>query len=336
MTPTELYAVVAPGLEGAAAEELRRYAFADVQPGKGGVRFSGSPLRANRALAIPTRIYQRVARFRCHTFAQLEAGLRAVDWAPFGGLTPKASTKASRLYHTGAIAERAAQIVPSGPGELLVRVDRDRCTLSVDTSGDRLHRRGWRQEGAAAPLRETLAAGVLALVGWRPGVALFDPMCGSGTLLVEAAVAAAGRLPGADRVFPCEAWCPAEALPPEVAVPTLIAGRDRSASAVEAARRNAERARVEVELSVGDARAATPPAERGLLVCNPPYGRRAKGATAAYDALGALLVGPFRGWDAAILCADPTHAERLGRPVGERHPLRNGGLKVELLVSPRR
>lgn len=328
----DLHAVVAPGLEGAAADELRRCGFDHVQPGRGGVRFRGSPLRANRALGIPDRIYQRVARFKCFTFEQLEEGISDLDLTMFGGLTPKVATKASRLYHTGAITERLRRMLFEGPTELLVRIDRNHCTVSVDTSGERLHRRGWRIEAGPAPLLETLAAGILAVATWRPGTALFDPMCGTGTLLIEAAVAASGRGPGARRTFTCERWSEAEPIPEAEAVPTAIAGRDRNAATLETARRNAERAEVEVALEVGSAIDATPPAERGLLVCNPPFSRRAQGAGDAFDALGALLKGAFSDWEAAIVCADPALAERLGRDVRMRCPLKNGGARIEVLL----
>ncbi len=296
------------------------------------MRFLGSPLRANRVLAIPNRIYQRVARFKCFTFEQLEEAVEALDLSAYGGLTPRAATKASRLYHTGAITERLQRMLPEGPTELLARIDRNKCTLSVDTSGELLYRRGWRLERGPAPLRETLAAGMLAVASWKPRTALFDPMCGSGTFLIEAAVAASGRPPGGRRSFACERWCEPEPTPEAEAVPTVVAGSDRHPAAVETARRNAERAEVEVTLEVSSASDATPPAETGLLVCNPPYGRRARGAAEAFDALGALLTGAFADWDAAVLCADPDMATRLGREVRLRCPLRNGGLKVEVLL----
>lgn len=326
-----LFAATAPGLEDAAAEEAREAGFADVRPVPGGVDLRGDPLRANRMLAIPNRVLQRVARFPARTFAQLVAGAEAIDWRPFGGLTPEVTCRKSRLYHSGAVAERLAGVVPAGPGKLFARLHRDVCVLSVDTTGELAHRRGWRLETGRAPLRETLAAGILRLAGWRPGTALLDPMCGSGTFPIEAAVRAAGRWPGDDRTFACEAWCPSTPLPSRAPVPTIIAGLDRHAPTIEAARRNAERAGVDVRLEVGDARAAEPPAAAGLLVCNPPYGRRISGP-GALAVLGGLLTGPFADWPAAVLCADARHAPALGRPVRARHALRNGGLRVDLLL----
>jgi putative N6-adenine-specific DNA methylase len=238
----------------------------------------------------------------------------------------------SRLYHSGAVAERLAAVVPAGPGGLYVRIVRDRCTLSVDTSGELLHRRGWRPETGAAPLRETLAAGILRLAGWSPGEALYDPMCGSGTLLIEAAVAAAGLAPGRMRSFDCERWCAPAEVPRGAAVPTIIAGGDRSEAAVDAARRNAERAGVEVTLATVDARHASAPAERGLVVCNPPYGRRAR-LDDAYRVLGRRLADDLATWRAAILCPDAQNARVLGRKAEQIFALQNGGLKVSLIVA---
>lgn len=332
MTDPLLFAVCPPGLEPVVAAELAEHGFAEIEAGRGGVTFRGDALRANRVLATATRVLQRVATFPAKNFKQLQARTREIDWSGFGGLTPQATCRKSRLYHSGAVEERLAAVVPPGPGALLARLERDVCTLSVDTSGERLHRRGWRVETGAAPLRETLAASILRLAEWQPGVALYDPMCGSGTFLIEGAVRAAGVAPGAQRTFACEGWLPEAPMPTFTPVPTAIVGGDRSAPAVGAAQRNAERAGVVVDLRRGDARNAEPPAETGLLVCNPPYGRRAGGVAGAYDRLGALLRGPFAGWRAAVLVPDRASGKRLGRTPTATHRLKNGGLSITLVI----
>jgi putative N6-adenine-specific DNA methylase len=334
MTSYPLFAVAQPGLEAAVAAEAVERGFTGARAEPGGVAFEGDPLRANRALATPTRVLQRVARFRARSFDELVAGAAKVDWAPFGGLTPRAVAHKSRLYHTGAVAERLAGVVPAGPVELLARLDHDVCELSVDTSGEPLHRRGWRLETGAAPLRETLAAGILRLAGWRPGEALYDPMCGSGTFLVEAGTWAAGRAPGADRTFACERWCPPSPMPEWAPVPTVVAGSDRSRASVEAARRNAERAGIVLMVTETGVGRARPPAETGLLVCNPPYGKRSPAALHAFERLAAALAGPFARWRAAVLVPEPAWVPRLGRPVAHHHPLTNGGLRVDLVLLP--
>lgn len=334
-----LYAVAPPGLEAVVADEVRALGFADVESVRGGTAFTGHPLVANRGLRCATRVLQRVATFKARDFEALQRGASAVDWTPFGGGTPRAVCRKSRLYHSGAVEERLAAVIPPGPAEILARIDRDRCTLSIDTSGAPLHKRGWRLETGAAPLRETLACGILALAGWAPGEALYDPMCGSGTFVIEAARHAAGIAPGADRAFACAAWCvPPPGGPaghPVAAVPTVIAGSDRAAPAVKAARRNAERAGVDITLEVVEVGRATPPTEAahaGLVVCNPPYGKRIAAAQHAFDRLAAALAGPFSGWRAAILSPEPGLLDRLGRAESARHTLRNGGLRIHVSV----
>ena len=152
------FAVVPPGFEDVMMSELRAFGFVHVQGEVGGVSFRGDPLRANRVLSCATRILYRVGRFPAPSFPAFERGFKALDLSRFGGLTPQASTRKSKLYHTGAIEERVARWCPSGPTTVLIRLNKDKCTVSIDTSGERLHRRGWRLENGPAPMRETLAA----------------------------------------------------------------------------------------------------------------------------------------------------------------------------------
>jgi putative N6-adenine-specific DNA methylase len=333
--PGTLFAICPPGFEPLVAAEIAEAGFAGANAVPGGVIFSGNALAANRALALPTRILQRVSRFEARDFAALQRGAAAVNWSAWGhlGFDLEVSSHRSRLYHTGAVAERVAALVPAGSLGLYVRLEDDVCTLSVDTSGELLHKRGWREETGPAPLRETLAATLLRLAGWRPGESLHDPMCGSGTFLIEAAVQAAGLAPGRLRHFACEAFCalaPAAALRAPVA--THIAGGDRARPAVESARRNAARAGVTVPLETLEAAHARPgEAPPGLLICNPPYDRRAPGAAHALDRLALALAGPFKAWRAAVLVPDLRAAERLGRPVTEVTRVNNGGLWLQFV-----
>jgi putative N6-adenine-specific DNA methylase len=323
----------------------------------------------------------RLGEARARDFAPLRRALAKLPWAevlpPGRPLRVDASTTRCRLYHTGALAETVALAIGDAtgappalapkatPGEdeelaeptarVLLRGEDDGFTVSVDASGELLHRRGWRLEAGPAPLRETLAAGMLVLAGWKPGVEpLVDPTCGAGTIVLEAAALARGRAPGAGRAFACEAWPAADAdlvravraeltdAPERPSVP--IVGLDRDAEVIERARRNAERARLDVRFDVTELASATAPAATGLLIANPPYGRRlptAGGPGRVAGAIGRALAGPFRGWRAALLvpAARPPHpiARAVGLPVAHTHPLRNGGLRVELLVfEPRR
>jgi putative N6-adenine-specific DNA methylase len=222
------------------------------------------------------------------------------------------------------------------------RVEDDVVTLSVDSSGELLHRRGYRTDVGEAPLRETLAAGVLALAGWRPDEPLVDPTCGSGTFVIEAALAATGRLPGARRAFACERWPVVD--PAAVArlraaerprpAPAHLGGSDVDSRAIAAATANAARAGVagEVRLAVTPvAGAVLPPGPRGLVVANPPYGRRLAPRALAdiYRAVGALA--RRGGWRLAILGPDAALAEAAGRP-SRRLRLTNGGVPVGLFL----
>lgn len=330
--PPLLFAAAPPGLEPVLLEELRELGYRSLAEKPGGVEFRGSPLKANRQLACAGRILQPISRFEARDFEALVAGAQATDWSAYGGVTVTASSTRSRLYHTGAIVERLAALLPAGPTRLHCRLVHDRCTLSIDTSGEHLHRRGWRLEPGPAPLRETQAARILRLAGWRPGEALVDPMCGSGTFAIEAAVRAAGLAPGRLRSFACERWWRSELMPTGEAVATIIQASDRGEQAAAITARNAERAGVQITVTQQPARALTAPAETGLLVANPPYDKRAKGRNAAWDELRGLLRGPFAGWRAAIVCPAPHLEKALGRPAAKRFALRNGGVAVTVLV----
>ena len=380
--PQHWFVVTAPGLEAVTAREAAAIAEAtEVRAVDGGVELAGPPevgYRANLTLRTATRVLARVGEVSAREFGKLRHGIAALPWegliAP--GRAIKVSTSASRcrLYHTGAIGEtvelgigdrlarhgRGAATTASGDASqvqaVLLRGIEDRFVVSIDSSGERLHRRGWRQENAAAPLRETLAAGLLALCDWEPSLALLDPMCGAGTIPIEAAAQALAIAPGLDRAFAFEEW-PLHAGAHEAAwqrmrdeaqaaaaarrgVPHAphapIVGADRSAEAVESARRNAERAGLAGEVSIErreltDARAT---AERGLVLLNPPYGKRVGNPRTLgllYREIGFVLRAHFRGWRAGVLVADRRLAESIRLPIAAALPLSNGGLRVTLL-----
>ena len=235
-----------------------------------------------------------------------------------------------------------------GPVRLVLRAGNGGVQLSADTSGALLHRRGWRQEGSRAPMRETLAAGVLALAGHVPSLPLWDPMCGSGTLIIEGALAARRMAPGLGRRFAAEDWPLArvvdwaarrrrleEATLPRAPAP--VVGSDVNAGSLGTARRNARRAGVleDLRLERVEVGAATPGAlAAGLWVSNLPYGIRVgeRRSLAALDAsLARVLAGPFRTWRVALLVDDANRLERLGRGApAALHRLSNGGIPVVL------
>jgi putative N6-adenine-specific DNA methylase len=229
---------------------------------------------------------------------------------------------------------------------LQLRGDRGAVTVSVDTSGDNLHFRGYREEIGHAPLRETLAAGILMLAGWDGRTTLWDIMCGSGTLVIEGALMATGRAPGALRKFAFERFASNDAaafaaLPRTNSVtgpaPAII-GTDLNAGSVGIARRNARRAGVETLLRLErlDATKLTPVGgvTPGLIVANLPYGKRV-GEVAdlpgLYRAVGDNLRRNFRGWRYAFLAAG--HEDALGLSPDALHNIENGGLRCRLLVG---
>jgi putative N6-adenine-specific DNA methylase len=369
------FAVVAPGLEEAAGREVAAALpdARDVRVVPGGVEWRGpaaSGVRANLWLRIATRVLARVGGdFEARDFAKLRRLGARLPWRSFvpegAKLAVRASASKSRLYHTGAITENLLLAVRDAvPGVreaekdedadlvLLARVVDDRFTISADASGERLHRRGARTEAGAAPLRETLAAGLLALADWNPSLALVDPMCGTGAIAIEAAMQAADRAPGLERAFAIEHWPifdakDAAALRDEARArvrndsggAASIFGSDRDARAIDSAQRNAARAGVEARITftcraAADVRA---PAPSGLVVTNPPYGRRLgdpRAAARGYRDLGLALRAHFHGWRAAILVPatlDPDRA--LALRGAKRFALRNGGLPVSLVVG---
>ncbi len=375
------FAVVAPGLEEAAAREIEALPNVSALAREtGGVEWSAPAVegyRANLWLRLPTRVLARIGTVEAREFGRLRRRAATLNWgafvAPGASIALRASTTRCRLYHTGAITETAALAIGdavkgarvAAEGEaadvsILVRGAEDHFTFSIDASGERLHRRGARIEVGAAPLRETLAAGLLALAGWNPSLPLVDPMCGAGTIVIEAALQAVDRAPGIDRAFgdgfAIDDWplfsasgaaTAATALRDEararihVAAPAPIVGSDHDARAIERARRNAARAEVEahVTLASRDVADARPPgATSGLVIVNPPYGRRLanpRAAVATYRELGRVLRAHFRGWRAAIVVPgalkDAAGALRLDLP--DQHRLRNGGLPITLCVG---
>jgi putative N6-adenine-specific DNA methylase len=386
------FAVVAPGLEEAARREIAALPeAAEVRIVDGGVEWRGPPTvgaRANLWSRVVTRVLVRVGEVEAREFGKLRRGLSRLRWAPFvppgATVAVRASATKCRLYHTGAIAESVllglgdavrdvtaaakpsrdddseAELAPGSEARaaepptttVYVRGVGDRFTFSVDASGELLHRRGARTEIGAAPLRETLAAGVLALADWSPAEALCDPMCGAGTIPIEAGLLALDRAPGLERAFATSRW-PLFAERPELeralleeargraAVTTpsaiAIAGSDRDPKLVESARRNAARAGVDalVTFTCADLADARAPAATGLVVVNPPYGRRLgdpRRIDRATRDLGRTLRARFAGWRAAVLVPARTPPTALGLPVTARFPLTNGGLRVALVV----
>ncbi len=241
-----------------------------------------------------------------------------------------------------AAGKRAARRA-AGDAELRVRTEGDAASVSVDAAGAPLFRRGWRARIGAAPLRETVAAGILHAAGWDGGRPFLDPMCGSGTIAIEAALVAGRRAPGLGRTFAFEALPGHDrarterlrarfaALARPIAIP--IQASDRNAGALRLAARNAAAAGVAdaIRFSREDAARVVPPPGPGVCAVNPPWGVRLDDA--ARDAWGALaaLVPRLAGWDLAVLGPDRGFERLLPLPPASATPLRVGGVACRLL-----
>lgn len=376
MTPptgVSAFAIAAPGLERLVAAELVSLGIA-AEPQPGGAAFTGSVLdvaRANLWSRIASRIVVRLGDFHVRALGELARRSARLPWdehlKPGTEVHIRASARKSRLYHTGAIAERVleglakrvAVLVAAGGDDadddddrdaaqlIIVRLDHDHCTISVDSSGALLHRRGYRQATAKAPLRETLAAAMLTAGGWDPSSPLADPFCGSGTIAIEAALMSRGIAPGLERSFAFERWPGHEpkawaALREEArsriwpATTAPIYASDRDAGAIAAAEANAERAGVRNDIVLTRAALSAAPLGEsgGWIVTNPPYGVRVgdkKELRDLYATLGRIVrTNAFR---LVMLSADAALERQLGVEVERVLATRNGGLAVRVLRS---
>lgn len=360
----DIFAVALPGLEHPLLEEVREAGFKGATVGEGGVTFHGGwadVWRANIVLRGASRVLARVAEFRALHLAQLDKRARKVPWGdilrPDVPVKVEATCRKSRIYHGGAAAQRVARAISEELGapvseeatlRIMVRIEDDLCTISIDTSGDGLHRRGHKTAVGKAPLRETMAALFLRQCGYRGNEPVLDPMCGSGTFPIEAAEIAAGLPAGRARRFAFEdlAGFDADAVATLRAMPgppgsgqTFI-GHDRDQGAIANAAANADRAGVGATclfacqpISALE-RPAGPP---GLVMVNPPYGGRIgekKMLYGLYAALGTRLAGGFSGWRVGLVTTEGGLARATGlplRPPGP--PVAHGGLKVRLWQS---
>ncbi len=364
--PLTCHAACTPGVERLLAAEVSRLGGEIVEQEHGGLSFTTDlaglyHLHLHGRLA--SRVVVRVARFRARALPELFRRARAVaweQWLPAGAtVTVRAASHRSRLYHTGAVAERVAAAVAARLGPpaeeeatspshlLLARLEANQCTLSLDASGELLHRRGYRLASGPAPLRETLACAVLQLAGWRPELPLLDPMCGAGTFAIEAARWALGIPPGTARDFAFQRWRNHDAALWErllaearvrcrATLPAPVVALDRDPKAVAAARANAERAGVADALVLhrGDLFDHRPEGPAGVVVLDPPYGRRIGGpdTPGLYRKIGAHLRAHFPGWRYALLCPTPRLAHTTGL-TGKRHRLTHGGKRVVLVAG---
>jgi putative N6-adenine-specific DNA methylase len=326
-----LFAVCPTWAQAVVEQELTEHGFRSIKVSRGGVYFKGHMGRANRILACPSRILWIQGTFKAHNFDELESGLTTLGLERHPGFEVHASCSHSALYHSDAVADRVRKLYPAGPVGLYVRIHKDNVSVSLDTSGERLNRRGWRLENGPAPMRETIAHCLLRCAQWSILESICDPMCGSGTFLIEAAVRAQGLTPGRLRTFTCDDWSkPGRGVDPRESEITCL-GNDRDQRIIAGARRNAKRAQVSVTFSSHEATQIKAPAKTGLLVCNPPYGLRLKRGQ-AYETLGRILANEFKLWRAAIVCPNEASIKALGRKPVERIHFSMGGVPLILAI----
>jgi putative N6-adenine-specific DNA methylase len=361
-----LYVIVSPGLEEVCAAELTAIGIAPLRIEKGGIACVGR-LRelylANLWLRTASRVLVRFAECRSRDFPDLYRKTKRLPWGRFinpgTSVTFRVACHGSRLNHSTRVAEtlesalnralgRTTNPVGKDPQLVMVRIVDDVVTISIDTSGVLLHRRGYRASVTAAPLRETLAAGILMLLDWQGHEALVDPMCGSGSFLLEGALLARRQAPGLNRRFAFMAWpgyrnglwtllCE-EAQRGQLDNDVSVSGYDTDPTAVATARDNCERSgnsdRVRIDqLSLADQPVHDGP---GLVVCNPPYGKRLEmegDPKACYRDVGRHLGRSYPGWRMAMLCPDPVLVKATGQPFRQIAELDNGGLRVGLFVT---
>jgi putative N6-adenine-specific DNA methylase len=358
------------GLESALAAELAALGALFVAAGEGGVSFSGPrelALHANLESRLASRILWQVAHGGYRNEEDLYQLVRGVDWpALFAARrtlrvdvaatrSPLRSLEFATLKTKDAVCDRFRDAHDSRPSidkerpDVRVHVylaDRE-ATIYLDTSGEPLFKRGYRRDADVAPLRENLAAGLLALAGWSPGTPLLDPMCGSGTIPIEAALLAADRAPGLGRTFGFQklAWFDGptwqrirqrarDRVRPPPTTPTVFAS-DVDPEALARARSNLAAAAVGewVALAQGDVLLRPAPAAPGLIVTNPPYGLRLDSTAALaafYPKLGDALKQRYAGWTACVFTGDLRLAKLIGLKPSRRTPLFNGNVECRL------
>ena len=365
--PESFFASSPRGLEAILADELRALGAQEVTAAAGGVAFSGSwetCYAANFHSRIASRILWRLGSFDYATEEDIYAAARSVSWGQLFGVdksirvnltaikSPLKSLDFATLRIKDAVCDRFRDETGSRPDVNRLAPDvRVHCfleqeegTLYLDTSGEPLFKRGWRHAAVEAPLRENLAAGILRLTGWKFDEPLFDPMCGGGTFLVEAAAMALNEPPGAGRTFGFEklttfdlkAWNRVrDGRAPRNKLRPALFGSDIEQRAVASAKKNLMAAGFFdlVKLQRADLLNVEAPASSGVMVANPPYGERLSDAdelAAFYPQLGNALKQRFAGWRCHFLTSDFRMAKMIRLSPSRRVPLFNGALECRL------
>lgn len=367
----QYFATVARGLEEIAAQELLDLGAQAANPEFCGVSFAGNQAllyRVNLWARLPFRILVQIAKVSCRTADDLYRQVVAFDWQPHlppdCTLAVTATGKTPQLNHThftalqvkNAIVDqqrdrfgRRSTVDTHQPDvQVNVHISRNSAVISLDSSGSSLHRRGYRPAVGTAPLKESLAAALIYRSGWQPPLAFCDPLCGSGTLPLEAALIGLNRAPGLfrDRFgferwpdFDAALWQQLQQQAHTAQHQTLagpIVGCDRDAQVIIQARSNARNCQVRGQVSFAECELAAveAPAPQGIVLCNPPYGERLgkdSDLAALYKLLGDVLKQRFKGWTAFVLSGNKALAKSIGLKSSQRIPIYNGSLPCQLM-----
>jgi len=375
----EFLAVCAPGLEGTCRGELSALGFKGLAVIRGGVVFSGrleAGYSANLRLRSAGRVLMRVDRFRAGAYEELFSKTRKILWEtllePGTPLSFRTVVRYSRAGHTEKVEKAVLDGIQtrfselglemptasepeisskrfSAIQEVYVRMEGNHCLLSLDMSGPPLHLRGYRRDVHRAPLRETMAAGLLLMMNWRPDEPLLDPMCGSGAFPIEAGLMGKNRAPGLHRDFVFTRWScfrrkSWEYLLREAekserdAPPARILGRDRDPEAIRAAEENLRRTGIDerVAFETADFFETVAPLDCGALAMNPPYGKRVSTGSdpvKLYREIGKKIRADYYGWRVLILVPGWRSAQALRLTPRKTVHLDHGGFRVLALMA---
>lgn len=370
------YTLISPcffGMEKMLATEIKNLGFEIEKTEDGRVTYKTGEdgiAKANMWLRCAERVNLKVAEFEARTFDELYENTKRINWSkyiPYGAQFPvsKASSIKSKLFSTTdvqsivkkAIVDNLKRSYLEG-GRLkedkekypiYVFIHKDKVTISIDTTGDALHKRGYREKANKAPIRETLAAGIMYLTPWRPGRTLVDPMCGSGTILIEAAMMGLNMAPGLNREFISEKW---RTIDKKIWWDTRrdafdqmnedldfkIYGYDIDPETIEIAKENAEIAGVAdyIEFAVADATEFKSDEEYGFIVTNPPYGERLESEESVkllYKELG-YAFRRLKNWSYYLITSFEEFEYEFGQEATKKRKLYNGMLKTYLYQYP--
>jgi putative N6-adenine-specific DNA methylase len=370
----KVFLVVPPGIESVAKKEVSQL-FPDLTSTNSSDSLEydcdlATIYRLNLNLRVPNRILVRFAEFNAKTFKELFDNSVRLPWKQFlkkdVALSIRTTCHKSKLYHSGAVTQRIHQAIESNLSSkfqlikneeaeqikkqqlIVVRLSKDNVTISIDSSGNPLHMRGYREIVSKAPLRENLAASLILHSGWNASQPLIDPFCGSGTIPIEAALIAKNQAPGLYRDFAFENWpgfkqsdwqdIRKEQISSISADNSHIFGSDRDLGTISIAEENAKKAKVESaivwnELAISDIIATEQP---GWIITNPPYGLRVntgKDIRNLYARFGNVLRERFSGWEIIFLCNDLKLATQTKLNLKSLLSFTNGGINVQAFYA---